>query len=152
MGSDDLAKGKLFDQADVQRCLHGGGYRIERRNTDTEIDFTARSRSGAVTVDFGVESGPDQAEAREAAWTKLAEQAEVENAGDYYFRYGNVVAAYERVPSASAAPASSAAFHEPLGAGASDPVGSRRVNHSDSNAASATAPSASRRASSCASP
>ena len=99
--SDDLAKGKLFDQADVQRCLRGGGYRLERRNTDTEIDFTARSRSGLVTADFGVESGPDQAEAREAAWTKLAEEAEVENAGDYYFRYGNVVVAFERVPSAS---------------------------------------------------
>ncbi len=101
-GSSDLAKGKVFDQTELLRCLRGDGYRIERRNTDTEIDFTARSRSGLVTADIGVEQeGPDEAEAREAAWTKLAEQAEVENAGDYYFRYGNVVVAYERVPSES---------------------------------------------------
>ena len=98
-GKGDLANGKVFDQRELQSCLRGDGFRIEPRNTDSGIDFTARSRDGLVSADIGVESGPDQAKAREDAWRKLAEDAQVENIDDYYFRYGNVVVAYERVPS-----------------------------------------------------
>jgi len=98
-GSGDLAKGKAFDQSELERCLRGARLRVEPRDTDTGIDFTARSRSGLISADFGVERTADDAEARENAWRKLAEQAQVENIDDYYFRYGNVVVAYERVPS-----------------------------------------------------
>jgi hypothetical protein len=53
-------------------------------------------------VDVAVEPTPDAAATREDAWKELAKQAEVENVDDYYFRYGNVVVAYEQVPSAPA--------------------------------------------------
>jgi hypothetical protein len=101
-GKGDLAQGKAFDQAGLQRCLRGEGLRITPRGTDTGIDFTARSRSGLLTTDIAVERTPDEAKTREDAWKELAAQAEVENIDDYYFRYGNVVIAYEQVPSASA--------------------------------------------------
>ena len=76
-------------------------FTIQPRDTESGIDFSARSRSGLVNVDYGVERGPEDAASREEAWRKLAEQAEVENIDDYFFRYGNVVVAYEQVPSES---------------------------------------------------
>jgi hypothetical protein len=100
-GSEDLAKGKVFEEAELQSCLRKARFTIQPRDTESGIDFSARSRSGLVNVDVGVERGPEEAATREEAWRKLAEQAEVENIDDYFFRYGNVVVAYEQVPSES---------------------------------------------------
>ena len=100
-GSEDLAKGKVFEVAELQSCLRKARFTIQPRDTESGIDFSARSRSGLVNVDIGVERGPEDAVAREEAWRKLAEQAEVEDIDAYYFRYGNVVVAYEQVPSDS---------------------------------------------------
>ncbi len=98
-GKGDLANGKVFDQAAVQSCLRDQDFRIEPRETDTGIDFTARSPSGLITADIAVERTPDAAKTREDAWKELAAQAEIENIDDYYFRYGNILIGYERVPS-----------------------------------------------------
>ena len=98
-GKGDLANGKVFDQAELESCLRSDGFRIEPRNTETGIDFTARSRSGLITTDIAVEKSPDEAKTREDAWKDLAAGAGVEDIDDYYFRYGNVLIGYERVPS-----------------------------------------------------
>ena len=98
-GKGDLANGKVFDQAELQSCLRDQGFRVEPHETDTGIDFTVRSRSGLISMDVGVERTPDDAKTREDAWKELAAQAEVENIDDYYFRYGNILVGYERVPS-----------------------------------------------------
>jgi hypothetical protein len=100
-GSTDLAAGKVFDQRELQSCLRDQGWRIEPRTTDSGIDFTTRSRSGLISADVGVEQTPAGAEKREDAWKELAAQAQVENIDDYYFRYGNVVVGFERIPSKS---------------------------------------------------
>ena len=98
-GKGDLANGKVFDQAELQSCLRDQRWRVESRGTDTGIDFTARSPGGLISADIAVEPTPDDAKAREDAWKDLAAQSGVENIDDYYFRYGNVLTAYERVPS-----------------------------------------------------
>ena len=100
-GSKDLAAGKVFDQAELQQCLRDQKWRIEPRTTDSGIDFTTRSRSGLISADVGVEQTPADAEKREDAWKELAAQANVDNIEDYYFRYGNVIVGFERVPSES---------------------------------------------------
>jgi hypothetical protein len=100
-GSEDLAGGKVFDQSQLTDCLRDQDFRIDRRGTDTGIDFTAVNRSGLLSADIAIERTPDDAQAREDSWKELAAQANVENIDDYYFRYGNVVLAYERVPSES---------------------------------------------------
>jgi hypothetical protein len=100
-GSEDLAGGKVFDQSQLADCLRDQSFRIDRRGTDAGIDFTAVNRSGLLSADIAVERTPHDAQAREDSWKKLAAQANVENIDDYYFRYGNVVMAYERVPSES---------------------------------------------------
>ena len=97
-GRGDLAEGKVFDASAVKSCLRDAGFRIEPRVTDTGIDFTVRWRSGANNADVAVEREPGDAEAREGEWRQLAEQAGIENAGDYYFRYGNVLLGYARLP------------------------------------------------------
>ena len=94
----DLAAGKVFDQAELQRCLRAQSWRIEP-GTESGVDFTTRSRSGLVSADVGVEQTPADAETREDAWKQLATDNGVENIDDYYFRYGNVIVAFERVPS-----------------------------------------------------
>jgi hypothetical protein len=101
-GKGDLASGKVFDEGALKSCLREQGFRVEPHKTDTGIDFTARSRSGLVSTDIAVERTPAAAKTREDAWKELAAQAGVENADEYYFRYGNVIVAYERVPSESA--------------------------------------------------
>ena len=85
----------------TRRCLpRTRAGRIEPRGTDTGIDFTARSRSGLTRLtDIAVERTPDAAKTREDAWKELAAGAGVENIDDYYFRYGNILIGYERVPS-----------------------------------------------------
>jgi hypothetical protein len=98
-GSGDLAPGKVFDQAEVTRCLRGQGYRIERVPTDAGVDFTVRRRDGRNSIDVAVERTSGAAEAREQEWRKLAAEAGVEDAGAYYFHYGNVLLGFERVPS-----------------------------------------------------
>ena len=97
-GRGDLADGKVFDAFAVKSCLRDAGFRIEPHVTDTGIDFTVRWRSGANNADVAVERAPGDAEAREGEWRQLAEQAGIENAGDYYFRYGNVLLGYARLP------------------------------------------------------
>jgi hypothetical protein len=97
-GRGDLADGKVFDASAVKSCLRDAGFRIEPQVTDTGIDFTVRWRSGANNADVAVERAPGDAEAREGEWRQLAEQAGIENAGDYYFRYGNVLLGYARLP------------------------------------------------------
>ena len=94
----DLAAGKVFEQGQVQRCLRQKRLRIERRQTDTGIDLTARWRSGFNSVDVAVEATPADAADREQEWKHLAEQAQIEDAGSYYFRYGNVLVGFERTP------------------------------------------------------
>ncbi len=91
----------MFGQAELQRCLRDRGWRIEPRSTDSGIDFTTRSRSGLISADVAVETTPAAAEQRAAAWKELAAQANIENIDDYYFRYGNVLVGFERVPSES---------------------------------------------------
>jgi hypothetical protein len=91
----------VFDRGELQACLRAQNWRIERRNTDTGIDFTTRSRSGLISADVGIEKSPAEVETREQDWKELAAQAGVENIDDYYFRYGNVVVGFERIPSKS---------------------------------------------------
>jgi hypothetical protein len=97
-GSDDLSAGKVFDQQELRQCLRDQRWRIEP-GTETGVDFTTRSRSGLISADVGVERTPAEAEKREDAWKQLAAEAGVDNVDDYYFRYGNVIVAFERVPS-----------------------------------------------------
>ncbi len=98
-GKGDLAAGKLFDPADVTRCLRGQGLSVERHPTDTGIDFTVRRRDGRNSIDMAVEQSASDAADREQEWMGLASDAGIENAQDYYFRYGNLLLGYERVPS-----------------------------------------------------
>ena len=100
-GSRDLAVGKTFDAAELRGCLRDQNWRIEPRVTDTGIDFTTRSRSGLISADVAVERTPADAQQREDSWKELATDAGVENIDDYYFRYGNVIVGFERVPSAA---------------------------------------------------
>ena len=46
MEASDLADGKVFDQSDLTDCLRDQDFRIDRRGTDTGIDFTARQPVG----------------------------------------------------------------------------------------------------------
>ena len=98
-GSGDLAPGKLFDPADVTGCLRNQGFAVERLRTDTGIDFTVRRRDGRNSIDVAVERSASDAADREQEWRKLAGDAGVDDAQDYYFRYGNLILGYERVPS-----------------------------------------------------
>ena len=98
-GSGDLAPGKLFDPADVMGCLRNQGFAIERKRTDTGIDYTIRRRDGRNSIDVGAEATASDAADREQEWRMLADQAGIEDAQDYYFRYGNLLLGYERVPS-----------------------------------------------------
>ena len=99
-GSPDRAAGKTFDPAELRQCLRDQRWRIEP-GTESGVDFTARSRSGLLSADVGVELTTAAAEKREDAWKQLAEENGVENIDEYYFRYGNVIVAFERVPSES---------------------------------------------------
>lgn len=100
-GRGDLAPGKLFDPVDVTGCLRGEGFAVEPHRTDTGIDFTIRRRDGRNSIDVGVERSASEAADREGEWKGLADEAGVEDAQDYYFRYGNLILAYERIPSAT---------------------------------------------------
>jgi hypothetical protein len=101
-GTPDLAAGKTFDAAQLRSCLRDQNWRIEPRVTDIGVDFTTRSRSGLISADVAVERSAADAEQRVESWKDLARDADVENVEDYYFRYGNVVVAFERVPSGAA--------------------------------------------------
>ena len=98
-GKGDLAAGKLFDPADVTRCLRAQGLSVERHPTDTGIDYTVRRRDGRNSIDMAVERSVADAADREEEWRKLAGDAGIESAEDYYFRYGNLLLGYARVPS-----------------------------------------------------
>ena len=98
-GNGDLANGKVFEPAAVKGCLRGQGFRIEPRETDIGIDFTVRWRSGLNNADVAVERDPGAAESREQEWKKLADEAGIDNIDTYYFRYGNILIGYEKVPS-----------------------------------------------------
>jgi hypothetical protein len=99
-GSRDLAAGKLFDPADVTRCLRAQGFGAVPNRTDTGVDFTVHRRDGRNTIDVGVEQTAAAAADLEKEWRELADQAAIENPSAYYFRYGNLMLGYERVPSA----------------------------------------------------
>jgi hypothetical protein len=97
-GNGDLANGKVFDPTVLKTCLRGEAFRIEPRETDIGIDFTVRWRSGLNNADVAVERDPAAAESREEEWKKLADEAGIDNIDDFYFRYGNVLIGYEKVP------------------------------------------------------
>jgi hypothetical protein len=97
-GSADLASGKVFDPAAVKSCLREQGFQIEPRETDIGIDFTVGWRSGLNNADVAAEPDPAAAESREEEWKKLADEAGIDNIDNYYFRYGNVLIGYEKVP------------------------------------------------------
>ena len=97
-GNGDLANGKVFDPAAVKSCLREQGFRIEPRETDIGIDFTVRWRSGLNNADVAVERDPGAAESREQEWKKLANEAGIDNIDNYYFRYGNLLFGYAKVP------------------------------------------------------
>jgi hypothetical protein len=98
-GRGDLAPGKLFDPADVTSCLRAQRLAVERHPTDTGIDYTVRRRDGRNSIDMAVERSAADAADREQEWRKLAADAGIDNAQDYYFRYGNLLLGYARVPS-----------------------------------------------------
>lgn len=97
-GSPDLANGKVFDQAELQDCLRDQGFRVDPRQTDSGIDLAVQWRSGRNNADVAVEPDPAAAKSREGEWKQLADDAGIENAGSFYFRYGNVLIGYEQVP------------------------------------------------------
>ena len=97
-GKGDLASGKLFDPVDVTRCLRGEGFSVDAPQSGLEIDFTVRRPDGRNSIDVGVEPTASDAADREKEWRKLADEAGVEDAQSYYFRYGNLVLGYERIP------------------------------------------------------
>ena len=88
----------MFDPAAVKSCLRKERFRIEPRATDTGIDFTVRWRSGVNDADVAVEQNPGAAESREREWKKLAADAGIDNIDSYYFRYGNLLIGYAKVP------------------------------------------------------
>ena len=88
----------MFDPAAVKSCLRKEGVRIEPHETDTGIDFTVRWDSGLENADVAVERDPGAAESREQEWKKLAADAGIENIDSYYFRYGNLLIGYAKVP------------------------------------------------------
>ena len=98
-GRGDLAQGKLFDPGDVTSCLRDEGFSVEPQRTDIGVDLTVRRPDGRNSIDVGVERSATDAAEREKAWRKLAEDAGVDNAQAYYFRYGNLILGYERAPS-----------------------------------------------------
>jgi hypothetical protein len=88
----------VFDPAAVKSCLRKDGFRIEPHETDTGIDFTLRWGSGLSNADVAVEQDPGAAESREHEWKQLADDAGIDNIDSYYFRYGNVLIGYAKVP------------------------------------------------------
>ena len=97
-GSADLANGKVFDQAELRDCFRDQGFRVDPRQTETGIDLAVQWRSGQNNADVAVEPDPAAAESREEEWKQLADDAGIENAESFYFRYGNVLIGYEKVP------------------------------------------------------
>jgi hypothetical protein len=88
----------VFEQAELRDCLRDQGYRVEPRQTDTGIDLAVQWRSGLNNADIAVEADPGGAESREAEWKQLADDAGIENADSFYYRYGNVLIGYEKAP------------------------------------------------------
>jgi hypothetical protein len=97
-GRGDLANGKVFDATAVKSCLRKQGFRIEPRLSDVGIDFAVRWRSGLNSAEVAVEKDPGAAESREEEWKQIAGEAGIEDLDSYYFRYGNILIGYEKVP------------------------------------------------------
>jgi predicted ABC-class ATPase len=93
--------GRTLNETAVKRCLKSKGLTVQGHQTESGIDFSAYWRDGRNSADIGVASTPGAAADLEESWKKLAQQAHVQNIDAYYFRHGNIVVGYERVPNAT---------------------------------------------------